>query len=58
MFERGSFSNGAPSPYGQGLMIDTYRGVRVIHHAGATIGTQCQMLTVPGRASCAGLPAR
>lgn len=50
MFERGSFANGAPSVYGQGLMIDAHRGVRVIHHAGATIGTQCQMLTVPERA--------
>ena len=43
-------SNGVTVPYGYGLMRHDYRGVEVIHHAGAVIGGACQMLTVPSHA--------
>lgn len=42
--------NGVTVPYGLGLMRHPYRGVEVIHHAGAVFGGSCQMLTVPGHA--------
>ncbi|MBB3222684.1 serine hydrolase domain-containing protein [Pseudoduganella umbonata] len=43
-------ANGVAVPYGYGLMRHPYRGVEVIHHAGAVIGGACQMLTVPAHA--------
>ncbi|GGY30368.1 serine hydrolase domain-containing protein [Pseudoduganella albidiflava] len=42
--------NGVAVPYGYGLMRHRYRGVEVIHHAGAVIGGACQMMTVPAHA--------
>ncbi|MGH8444510.1 MAG: serine hydrolase domain-containing protein [Solimonas sp.] len=47
MLERPRYNNGLEGAYSMGLMCDTYRGVQTIHHAGATMGTQCQMLVVP-----------
>lgn len=40
-------ANGLRSVYGLGLYRHDYRGVEVIHHAGAVMGGSSQMLTVP-----------
>ncbi|MES2684524.1 MAG: serine hydrolase domain-containing protein [Pseudomonadota bacterium] len=40
-------NNGAVSDYCLGLTRETYRGVEIVHHAGAVLGCTCQMLTVP-----------
>ncbi|QPF73458.1 beta-lactamase family protein [Roseateles sp. DAIF2] len=45
-----TLANGHVSPYGLGLMRHDYRGVEVIHHAGAVMGGNSQMLSVPSRA--------
>jgi D-aminopeptidase len=47
MVERQRFTNGSTANYGLGLMVNRHRGVEVVHHAGATFGAQCQMLTAP-----------
>ncbi len=47
MLERPVMRSGLGSVYGLGLMREQYRGVEIIHHAGATMGFQSQMLTVP-----------
>ena len=47
MLERARYSSGASGDYGLGLTRETYRGVEIIHHAGAVLGCTCQMLTVP-----------
>lgn len=47
MLEPQAFANGARHCYSLGLMTETYRGVRIIHHAGATMGSTHQMLTAP-----------
>ena len=43
-------NNGMLTSYALGLLVETYRGVDVIHHGGTVIGGNCQMLTVPGYA--------
>lgn len=50
MLERPVWPGGVKGSYGLGLMQDRYRGVATIHHAGAVIGAQCQMLVVPDHA--------
>lgn len=40
-------ANGLRSVYGLGLYRHGYRGLEVIHHAGAVMGGNSQMLTVP-----------
>jgi CubicO group peptidase (beta-lactamase class C family) len=40
-------NNGFVSPYCLGLIVDSYRGVPVIHHGGSVTGGQCQMITAP-----------
>ena len=50
MLERTRLNNGSENPYALGLMRHAYRGVEVIHHAGAVMGGTSQMLTVPGHA--------
>jgi D-aminopeptidase len=45
-----TLSTGIELPYGLGLMRHPYRGVEVIHHAGAVLGATSQMITVPGHA--------
>ncbi len=40
-------NNGLPSIYALGLIIDRYRGLDVLHHAGGAAGGACQMITVP-----------
>jgi CubicO group peptidase (beta-lactamase class C family) len=37
----------ASGNYGLGLMHDSYRGLRTLHHAGGVIGGSSQMLTLP-----------
>lgn len=47
MLQRPRYSNGASGDYCLGLIRENYRGVEIIHHAGAVAGGTCQMLTVP-----------
>ncbi|VVE14128.1 serine hydrolase [Pandoraea horticolens] len=42
-----SYADGDVSAYALGLVTQTYRGVRVVHHPGGVIGGSSQMLTVP-----------
>ena len=44
------YPGGATGKYALGLMIDTYRGVRTVRHAGGVIGGSSEMLTVPEHA--------
>lgn len=50
MLEPQTFAGAVTNGYGLGLMIERIRGVPVVHHAGATIGTQSQMLCAPEHA--------
>jgi D-aminopeptidase len=50
MIELPLLSTGLRLPYALGLMRHDYRGVEVIHHAGAVLGATSQMITVPGHA--------
>ena len=50
MTEPTILSNGTRLPYALGLFRHPYRGVEVIHHAGAVLGATSQMITVPGHA--------
>lgn len=47
MIERQTYRSGMQAGYCLGLARDIYRGLDTIHHAGATFGSQCQMLVVP-----------
>lgn len=47
MLERTQYSSGAIGDYCLGLTREQYRGVEIVHHAGAVVGGTCQMLTVP-----------
>jgi len=40
-------NNGYVNPYGFGLIRETWRGVRIFHHAGGVVGGTCQMLAAP-----------
>lgn len=42
-----TLTNGSTVPYALGLMVERYRGVDVLHHAGGVIGGSAQMITVP-----------
>lgn len=42
-----TLSSGAKVTYGFGLARHLYRGVEIVHHAGAVLGAQSQMLSVP-----------
>lgn len=42
-----TYTNGTRGTYALGLMVDEYRGHRVIHHAGGVMGGTCQMMTLP-----------
>ena len=50
MIELPTLSTGTRLPYALGLFRHPYRGVEVIHHAGAVLGATAQMITVPGHA--------
>ncbi|HSW12827.1 MAG TPA: serine hydrolase domain-containing protein [Solimonas sp.] len=47
MLECQTYRSGLQAGYCLGIARDSYRGIEAIHHAGATFGSQCQMLTVP-----------
>ena len=47
MTTRPRYADGTLGAYGLGLMLDTYRGLRAVHHAGGVIGGSSQMLTLP-----------
>ena len=40
--------NGTSTGYGLGLMLDRYRGADILHHGGGGLGSNSQMLKVPG----------
>ena len=42
-----TYADGTTGTYALGLMLDSYRGLRTIHHAGGVFGGTCQMLTLP-----------
>ncbi len=41
------YPDGREGIYALGLMLDAYRGLRTVHHAGGVFGGTCQMLTLP-----------
>ena len=45
--ERPAYADGASGAYALGLMVDAYRGLPTLHHAGGVIGGTAQMLTLP-----------
>ncbi len=45
--DRPVFADGRIGPYALGLMVDSYRGLATLHHAGGVIGGTAQMLTLP-----------
>lgn len=47
---RPHFNSGGESDYCLGLMRQSHGGAELVHHAGATLGTTCMMLTVPEHA--------
>src|SRR3546814_20966107 len=47
MLERSQYSSGTVGDYCLGLIRESYRGVEILHHAGAVLGCNSQMLTVP-----------
>ena len=42
-----TLNNGYVNRYGKGLIAETWRGVRIFHHAGGVVGGNCQMLAAP-----------
>jgi D-aminopeptidase len=47
MTTRPRYADGTLGAYGLGLMLDAYRGLRAVHHAGGVMGGSSQMLTLP-----------
>jgi CubicO group peptidase (beta-lactamase class C family) len=47
IFETPAYSRGEAGVYGLGMMMTTYRGARVTHHAGGVIGGVSQMALFP-----------
>jgi CubicO group peptidase (beta-lactamase class C family) len=45
--QRPRYPDGSLGTYALGLMVDDYRGLRTVHHAGGVIGGTAQMLTFP-----------
>ena len=45
-----TLSSGFEAAYALGIILDTYRGVPVIHHGGSVTGGQCQMITATDQA--------
>jgi CubicO group peptidase (beta-lactamase class C family) len=50
LLQRPTYRSGQQGSYSLGLMHENYRGVAAFHHAGGTLGAQCQMLIVPQHA--------
>ena len=47
MKSSGRLVNGTFTGYGLGLVIDSYRGIKTLHHGGNALGGNAQMLKVP-----------
>lgn len=47
LLEAPSTRDGRAGIYALGMMVQSYRGLRVVHHAGGVIGGSSQMLTFP-----------
>jgi CubicO group peptidase (beta-lactamase class C family) len=45
--ERPVYADGSVGSNALGLMLDDYRGLKTVHHAGGVFGGTCQMLTLP-----------
>lgn len=45
-----TFNNGTEHNYCFGLKRQLHRGVKIVHHAGSTIGSTCMMMTFPDHA--------
>jgi CubicO group peptidase (beta-lactamase class C family) len=47
----GTLADGSPlpSPYAGGLMLDTYRGLQEVHHAGSWCGYRSELMRLPER---------
>jgi D-aminopeptidase len=45
--EKPRYADGSLGVYALGLMLDEYRGLPIVHHAGGVIGGTAQMLTFP-----------
>jgi D-aminopeptidase len=45
--ERPVFPDGSTGVYALGLIIDAYRGLKTVRHAGSVVGGSCQMVTLP-----------
>lgn len=50
MLERQTYRSGKQAGYGLGIAVENHRGVTTISHSGSTIGSQCQMVTLPAHA--------
>ncbi|MEO8450805.1 MAG: serine hydrolase domain-containing protein [Gemmatimonadota bacterium] len=47
LYQRGTLSTGDSLSYARGLFVDTYRGVRRIHHGGAWAGYRAMLMRFP-----------
>jgi len=47
MTTSGQLKNGAKTHYGLGLRVNDHHGLRILHHGGATVGGNCQILHLP-----------
>ena len=45
--EKPRYADGQVGAYALGLLIDEYRGLRIVHHSGGVMGGTAQMLTFP-----------
>jgi len=45
----GTLNDGTPHGYGRGLFLDTYRGLRRVHHGGAWAGYRAMLMRFPER---------
>ena len=55
MQEEGTLDNGKPHGYARGLFVDTYRGVRRVHHGGAWAGYRAMLMRFPDQGVAIGL---
>ncbi|MCX5768275.1 MAG: serine hydrolase [Gemmatimonadetes bacterium] len=55
MQERGALNNGDSVRYARGLFVDTYRGLRRVHHGGAWAGYRAMLMRFPEQGLSIGL---
>jgi len=53
--ERGTLDNGDSISYARGLFVDTYRGLRRVHHGGAWAGYRAMLMRFPDQGVAIGL---